>query len=225
MTTPALGQDFQVPHISVSGEATVTVVPDKMEWSVGVRHTGPELEAAAAKHAQTVKSVLKFLKETKIPKKDTKTTGMSFGENWVRKDDDKRVQEGYFASTDVSFIVIGVDKYWKLWFGLSRIKNVSVDYVSHGHTKRAQHTKELRRKALLAAKARAAEMAKVLDCEIGEPLRITEQEYGRMYNVSFEDLDDEELGIAPGTITFSQDVTVVFRLIPAKKQDGAGEPQ
>ncbi|MBN2424553.1 MAG: SIMPL domain-containing protein [Calditrichaceae bacterium] len=223
---PGLFADqFDIPHISVTGTSTIEVIPNQMLWHLSVETRGMDLESVAKDHLEKVSGVITFLKTNKIKKDSIQTSRMQFRENWVYKNN-TRLKEGYFTSTTVTFSLENLDLYSEIWFGLSRLKDVSVNYVSFNHTQRIKYQNEARKKALIAAKNKANEMAEVMDVIVGEPLIIKDDTYetepargGLMSNtVSVRGLSESSgESLAPGTITIQMRVSVVFRLISTSK--------
>jgi uncharacterized protein YggE len=88
-----------------------------------------------------------------------------------------------------------------------------VQNVSYDHAKRIEYRNETRQKALLAAKEKAAVMAKTLGAEIGEPAVVEEdlsvsegwqgnyavQAMNNVSSVAAEDSGNRD-GLSPGTI-------------------------
>jgi len=229
LTSGLLADDIQLPHISVFGTAVIEVVPDEMVWSVAVRNQNAKLEGVAEEHAKVVASVLSLLKELKVDEKKLQTSRMEFGENreYIA---DSWVKSGYFARTDVSFKLTDFSQYQPLWTGLARIAGVSIENVSYDNTKRIEHRREARRKALDAAREKATEMVKVLGSEIGEPLLVEEdlsvsegwqgnRAAQAMNNLrTVEDAEPrEDTQLALGTIPIRARVKVSFRLVAAQK--------
>ena len=148
---------------------------------------------------------------------------MVFGENREYKNQ-SWVKEGYIASTEISFRTADLAAYKPLWLGLAEISDVTVEGVTYDHSKRIDYQNKTRRKAVLAAKEKAADLAKALGAEIAEPLRIEEDltvnegwrpADNRLSN-SIEERGTggaEQESLAPGTIPIRTRVKVTFRLV------------
>lgn len=221
----AFADDLQPPHVTVYGTAVTEVTPDEMHWSVKVVNKGPALDSVAGEHARIVQSAMQLLKDTGVEAKTIQTSSMEFGQNWEYKNGD-RVQNGYFASTMISFKLTDFGLYNKLWLGLAKLPSVSVENVAYDHTKRIDYQNETRRKAVLAAREKADDLARALGSAIGEPLLIEEQvvENNWAANSAMNNLrqvSDEEAagaeGIAPGRIPIRTRVRASFRLITNQK--------
>ena len=223
--TSAFAHDVELPNVTVYGTSTVKITPDKMIWFLNVQNKGGGLQEVAKNHTNTVQSVLSFLKDSNIKKKDIQTARMEFGENWVYKNK-SQVKEGYFASTRVSFSILDLEKYASLWRGLSNISGVSVQNLYYDHTKRIEYQNESRIKAILAAQKKAEALVKAVGSEIGEPLLIVEDlsiNEGWQRNVTTNLVSSNSSGgdrtdemLSPGTIPIRMRVKVSFRLITHK---------
>lgn len=212
-------QEINQPHISVYGEAKKEVVPDEMHWSISVGNRGAELKQVSAEHTRLVKEVLKIIGQQGIDKKHIQTSGMTFGENYVYRDN-SRIKEGYIASTSISFKMDKFEHYEPLWLSLSKVNAVNVNSVSYDYSKRIEAQKETRIAALLAAKEKAASLASVMDLALGEAIAISEDMDSYSYASNkvqmFESraqMDDGGSSVEPGTITITMKIKLVMGLI------------
>jgi uncharacterized protein YggE len=218
---PALAGDDDAT-ISVTGTATVTIVPDEFVWHLQVRNEGPELPAVVDVHTGRVDQVLRFLAKMDVAEDDMSPSRMSCGENWNHRRGE-RIREGYYATTRVSFRSGDLDAYVKLWTGLAAIDGVSISSVDYDHSERIRYQDETRRAALRAAREKAADLAAVLDARIGAPLRIVEnpdrgvRPYPNPSNVKL--MAEGDAGAAastPGRIELRVSIDAVFRLLPGE---------
>ncbi len=169
----AMSADLNEPHIVVYGTSTIQVVPNQMIWLLNVRNIDPSSAGAARAHETTVETVLDFLKKSQIAEEKIQTSRMQMGENW-KYVSNERVQEGYFASTDVQFTLADLTRYSSVWIGLSELKGVQVSNVSLESSERIKYQNEARTNAVLAAKEKAGAIAGILGTHIGQPLIVEE---------------------------------------------------
>ncbi len=216
--TALYAEDIDLPHVMVSGTATMEVPPDEMIWSLDVKNEGADLPAVAEEHSKIVGEVLQFLNTQMLPKESIQTSRMEFGVGW-RFEDRSRIKDGYYSSTHISFKLKAFDKYRKLWIGLSKFSSVSVTDVSYDSSKRIEYQNEARKKALLAARKKAESLARTLGSEIGEPLMIEEDFPGSSWHpgnatieVPWSEANSGGL-LALGSIPIQTTVKVAFRLI------------
>lgn len=219
---PLLLAQPAAPHIEVTGTARAEAAPDLMIWRLMAISRNAALEAAAAEHAATVKKVLGFLQETGIPADGVQSSRMAFGENWTYSGGN-HVMMGYIATTQICFRTSDLERYGTLWMGLARIPSVSVEDVAYDTTRRIELQNETRRKALLAAREKAADLAATLGAGLGSPWAITE--YGN-HQESVQYMSNPNInvpipaeaaaqreGLAPGKIHIQIRVEVTFLLL------------
>jgi len=149
------------PRITVFGTAVIKVVPDEMYWSVKVLNKGPAIDSIAAQHIESIDTLLMLLKNTGIPEKKVQTSMMQFNENWQHIKG-KRVQDGYYASSQVAFKLMDFDKYQFLWQNLSEMSEVSIQNISYGYSKQGDVQNKNRINALINARDKARAMASTL---------------------------------------------------------------
>lgn len=189
--------DIDEPHVTAYGTATVEVVPDEMFWSLKINNRGTSIEEIAKQHSKVVLSVLSFLSETGVAKDDTQTSMMRFGENWEYTNG-RRVQKGYFASSQVTFKLTDFTKYQHLWIGLSKIKDMSIQNIGYGYSKRIEAENKARIDALLVAKEKAHAMAKTLSVDLGDPL-VIEDNQSFVEPLRSKKLMASDAGLGPGS--------------------------
>ncbi len=215
----AAAETLEEPHITVYGNGKIKDVPNEMLWSVNVTTKEKKLSAATANHAAAVAKVLEFLKGLKIDEDRLQTSRTHFKEDWDYNILKKYVKIGYIASTDISFTISDFDLYQKLWFGLTAIEGVSIQNTQYAHSDRIRYQNQSRQKAVLDAREKAANLAKTLGSQIGEPLKIEESPAQQIYvsNAAINSYDkmaaDESMQVlALGQMTISTQVKVVFKL-------------
>ncbi len=212
--------ELGTPHVAVYGTAEIKVTPNQMHWSLNVNTKNESLPTAAKNHTATVKQTLAFLKSLKIDEEKLQTSRMQFGEEW-KNVNRERVKVGYFASTDITFTITDLDLYEKLWFGLAGMEGVSIQSTYYSHTDRIKYQNESRKKAVLAARQKAEELAQALGTQIIDPLKIEEISApsfnGPLYAnkaVAYDGMGGDEGGsLALGQITISTKVKVYFKLM------------
>ena len=206
------------PHVTVYGTATTSVAIDEMNWRIRISNKEATLEEVAKVHNSTVQSVLNFLIDNKLPEHCIQSSGMEFGENFVTSKLKGRVRSGYQASSSIKFKVTDLSKYKDLWSGISRMDNVSLNGISYDNSKRIKHRKDIRQKALLAAKDKAQKLAETLDSKIGKPLFIEEERFANSSNNFSNVYADSQPaivndGFAPGQIPITVQIKASFELI------------
>lgn len=205
--------DVEQPHIVVVGTAQTEAVPDELVWSLTVKTDGAEVEPVAAAHAAEVSAVLDFLK-TYVEKKDLRTDRMRLSENWVYQNR-TRVQEGYAASTGITFTSRDFSQYLALWTGLSKQKNTSINNAGFRVSDIRKIQDELRVKAVADARAKAVALAEAGGVALYEPIVIEEMPTGRVGIArAMDGFAKAELAepVEPGSETVQASITVYFRI-------------
>ncbi len=219
LSLPAWADEIQ-PHVTAYGTAIVEVTPDEMLWSLRVSNKGPGIEELAEQHSDIVLSVLSFIGKNGVAKDATQTSMMQFGENWEHENG-RRVQKGYFASSQITFTLTDFSKYQRLWMGLAKIKDTSIQNIGYDYSKRIEAQDKARTDALLVAKEKAVTMAKTLKVNLGDPLVIednqsfAEPRRSNMLMASeagFRSGSKDSGGYALGKIEVMSRVKVVYQL-------------
>jgi uncharacterized protein len=223
-TPLAIGDEPAPPSIVVYGTAEAQVTPDRMVWRIRIHNKGSKVATVAAEHATMVRAALGFLKQNGLEGADVQTSLMRFGENQEYRNG-SWIKDGYCADTEASFKLTDFNKYDVLWIGLAELAGVSVDSVVFEHSKRVDYQNDTRRKALLAARDKAADLAHTLGVELGEPLHVEEDfslQPARTANyIQAQVMEVHEPSgwgaaddtLAPGTISIRTRVCATFRLI------------
>ncbi len=219
LNMPALANEIQ-PHLTVHGTATVKVTPDEMLWSLNITNRGPGVEELAKQHSKIVLSILSFISKSGIVKDDTQTSMMQFGENW-ENENGRRIQKGYFASSQLTFKLTDFTRYQHLWTGLSKIKDMSIQNITYGYSKQVEARNKARLDALLVAREKAHAMASTLNVALGDPLMIEDDQSfadPRRPNMlmasesGFRSGSQDTGGFALGKILIKSNVKVVYKI-------------
>ena len=163
--------------------------------------------------------VFGFLKSLKIKENKLQTSRMQYGEDW-KTVNRERVKVGYHASTSIGFTISDFDLYQKIWFGLAEIDGVSIQNTQYAHSDRIRYQNESREQAVLVAREKAVNLAKVLKSQVTEPLKIEEvSQYSSISNSNFASNSISDIsqgtstsGLALGQISISTKVKIVFKL-------------
>ena len=221
----------ETPKITVTGEALVKVVPDKVTILLGIETWNQDIQRAKQANNDILKKATVELKKLGIREKGIQTSHLSIEPRY--KDSYRREGFiGYFVRNSVSVTLTEPDKVEQL------ITSVLTSGVTHIHginfetTEFKKHRQQARKLALQAAKEKAENMAAVLGKSIGSPLEISEVKqyspwyyhggwwgYGRGQGMSqnvvqnaggqASDISDT---VALGMISIKGNVTVVFQL-------------
>ncbi len=212
--------ELEVPHVAVTGTATIEVTPDKMIWNLRVEIIEDDVSEVARLHDQQMTELLEYLKGKGIVGSKLQTSEIRLSENKVRRGGDY-VKEGYRSSTSVAFETSDISSYRELWIGIADIPNVSINEVLFDVSDRIHYQNESRIRAVKVAKEKAENLAEALGAAVHEPLAIEENAISnnRFPRITTNNLrqvssDDSNAGasLSLGTISITSQVGVKFRI-------------
>ncbi|MEN6457448.1 MAG: SIMPL domain-containing protein [Thermoguttaceae bacterium] len=176
--TAALAHDTDntQPSITVSGEAVVYVVPNKILISLGVEDWDAKLFIAKQKNDETIKRAIASILAQGIEKKAIQTDEITIEPTYPDHEPPYRARaiNGYWIRNSLTVTVEKVGMVEKLIAaalsaGVNQIHNI--DFQT---TELRKHRDKARELALKAAREKARDMATVLGQAVGKPLRINE---------------------------------------------------
>jgi len=217
-----------VGKLTVNGQAEVRVVPDEVVVTLGVETNDLSLVVARERNDEIVAKVLQAAESVGVAAKDVQTEFIQI-EPRYSSDYDKRTFAGYYASTTSAITLRDLERFEELLTGCFE---AGVNYV-HGVEFRTSELRkyrdEAREMALQAAQEKAADMSAALGRTAGSALEVTENSTGwwsgysswwgggwnAMMQNSVQNAGNaaaEISGMAPGTISVTASVTVVFEM-------------
>ena len=111
MSATAFSAAAATGTISVTGTATVNVVPDLATLSLGVTTSGDTAAAAMAANSAGVTAVIARLKAAGIADRDMQTSNLSLNPNWVPDESgSSSVIKGYVASNILTVQIKAMDR-------------------------------------------------------------------------------------------------------------------
>ncbi|MGS2738274.1 SIMPL domain-containing protein [Sinomicrobium sp. M5D2P17] len=156
--------------ISVSGEGTVKVVPDKVTLKVRVENEGKSALDVKKLNDALIDKVLKFCKDMKIDAKDVKTEYLNLNKNY----DYQTKEYKYVANQSLSIRLKDLSKYEALSQGLLDAGVNRIDGVEFNASNIDELKSQARKKAVENARKKAEEYASALGKNLGEPIYLSE---------------------------------------------------
>ncbi|MBN1372336.1 MAG: SIMPL domain-containing protein [Anaerolineaceae bacterium] len=214
--------------ITVSGQAEVRVVPDEVVVTLGVETNDLSLAVARAQNDEIVAKVLQAAEAVGVAAKDVQTEFIQI-EPRYNSDYEKRNFLGYYARKTIAITLRDLERFEELLTGCFE---AGVNYV-HGVEFRTSELRkyrdEAREMALQAAQEKAIDMTAALGRTAGAALEVTENSTGwwsgysswwgggwsSMMQNSVQNAGNaaaEISGMAPGAISVTASVTVVFEM-------------
>ena len=214
MTLSMNAQNHVQPTVEVSGEGTVTIVPDEATITVRVENTGSDAALVKQENDKTISNVFAFLKKMKIEDKYVKSEYIRLSKNYEYN----TKTYNYAANQSISIQLKDLKKYEELMNGLLQTGINRIDNVSFASSKEEGLESQARKKAIENAKMKATEYAGVLGQSIGKAVRISEFNQANtpqpmMYKSSaMREGDSSGQTMAPGEMEISMTVNVSFIL-------------
>ena len=219
--------------VSVTGSATLHVVPDQAEVNFVVHTFDRELPKSKQLNDEQGRKVLQFIKSLGVEDKDIQTDSIYATADYeeIVRDGYRRQGElkGYTTRRSYSVTLKDVSKFAALTDSLLVNTAISLSSYDLQNSEAKKHRDEARRKAVAAAKEKAALLAGELGCTLGATREISET---RMWSLNggggggggqglFGNADEARADGPPedsptrlGEIAISANVDVVFDLIP-----------
>ena len=166
--------DTPVRRVTVTGEATIKIAPDEMNWSVQVVINDATLAKAKERHDASLTAALAYLKGLGDAVKDLQTGGIRFDKNLYPGDNAEAKKNPFSCSTQFTFVLTNFDKYGDIADALSKLDGLQVQSVDYASSKEEETKTDALKKALINAHDKASELAQVAGCSIDKPLEILE---------------------------------------------------
>lgn len=213
--------------ISVSGEGSVTAVPDIAVVTLGVFVQKDTAKAAQDESSEKINQINNFVKSLGVDEEDIKTADFSINSRYnYRTEDNVSDVAGYEARQSVTVKVRGVNDSDELVGkildgatnnGANQINGVSFTFDDSNDLKQ-----EARLKAISAAKEKAQELADEAGIRLGKIISISESDgyYPQPYALEDTMFSRGQSGggtsvapdIEPGSTEITQTVTVIFEV-------------
>ncbi|MDC7995377.1 SIMPL domain-containing protein [Altibacter sp. HG106] len=170
LTTLSMAQESTPPQVQVSGEGTVTVVPDEVTIDIRVESTGDDAQTVKRDNDAIVKSVLQAVSAMGIAEKDVRTEYIRLNKNYNHN----TKNYNYAANQAIAITLRDLEKYDAVMNRLLETGINRIDGIQFASSKAEQLRTEARTKAILNAKKKATEYAAAVGQDIGKAVLITE---------------------------------------------------
>ncbi len=208
--------------ISVTGNGTVTFLPDMVSFSLTVSNENKVLEKAVELTGTTISEVLRVCEFFNIEPKDIKTGYVNVGKRYERKDyDSPQKFVGYTAEQTMQITFRNLPRFERLSAALFELDIDSLYGTSFSHSKMSDYISEAQLIALDDAKERAAKMTERAGVTLGKVLHITNtaDTYSAptMYRkeamlMSADNAYGGGMQVSPGILSVTQNVFVLYEI-------------
>lgn len=164
-----------VPTVSVTASATVTVSPDTASFSISSEAIKPTTEEARNATSKMINDAIEHLKdEFGITDSELKTSYMNISPYYEWRDNE-RVLVGQRANQSVTVTLKNdLDKAGRVYDRLSVLDGISISSMSYSKSDTSAELNEAREKASKAALEKATAYAKGLGKEIGDAITVSD---------------------------------------------------
>lgn len=216
---PAFAADAPIRKVTVTGTATIKVVPDEMRWTVQVSIDDATLARAKARHDASLAEALKYLKGLANALKDLQTGGIRIQKNDFAPQNSAAAEKPFSCSTQFTFTLTDFDKYGPICDALAKLDGMQVQSVEYAYSKADSTAKDALKQALLNAHDKANDLAVTASCSIDKPLEILEGTPDNgprplMAAAMFRAAPGGTPAAVPGQLEIGTTVTVTYDLLP-----------
>lgn len=200
--------------ITVTGSATLNVVPDMATISMGVTTTGDTAVAAMAANNDAVSAVIARLIAAKVADRDMQTSNLSVNPNWVTNAAGTGQEvKGYVASNMLTVRIKALDATGAVLDAAITEGANTLNGLSFGLAEPRPVEDQARKAAVADALARARLLAEAAGQKLGAVVSIAESAGGippmPMFSKSAADM---AVPVAAGEVGISASVTIVWQL-------------
>ena len=217
--------------ITTSGDATVRVSPDQAVLNLGVSSFAPTLAEATRINADVGTRLLAAVKAAGIEQKDIAIDTLRLGLRYRDNNHPAKGIEGYETERSYAITVRSIDRVEAVLRAALDGGANTIESVQFRTSEARKHRDRARSMAVRAAYEKAQLLAGELGAKVGSPITITESNstwsgyYSRQSNAMLQMQNStEDAGgttpdeaIAPGQLSVSASVNVVFDLLPGGK--------
>ena len=198
--------------VTVTGESSVSVVPDIATLRVGVVETHENAQTAMELMAPKINQIIDVAKGLEIADRDIQTTGLALNINW-----EERRRNGFVASSTIALTIRDLEKLPEV---LSALVDAGLNELSgpvFSYSKALEAENQAMTMAVENAKEKAEQLALLTGMTLGNPIKIDYQAQPASPRVfamaeakSFSSFDAPQ--IEAGELQISSYVTISFEL-------------
>lgn len=200
--------------ITVTGNATVNVLPDMATITLGVTTTGDTAAAAMEANNEAVSAVIGRLIAAKVADRDMQTSSLQINPNWVMSADGSRQEiKGYVAANMLTVNIKALETTGAVLDAAITDGANTLNGLTFGLTNPRPQEDAARKAAVADALARANLLAEAAGAKLGPIVSINEGGAAMPYpQPMFKSADASAVPIATGEIGVSASVTITWTL-------------
>jgi uncharacterized protein len=213
----------QQQGIWVTGIGEVSITPDIAMLNVGIVSQEKNVADAQSKATDAISNVMKSLLDSGIAQKDIQTG--SFSINQVTRWDDQKQMEsvtGYRVTNMLTVKIRSIDKVGTIIDATVKAGGdmIRINNISFSVEEPSKYYREVREKAMTAAKNKAEDLAKLGGLTLGKPTYIAEDaQYTPVYRTYANFADSAAVpapmgstSISPGETKITLNIQIVYSI-------------
>jgi uncharacterized protein YggE len=199
--------------IDVNGTAEVNIPADRIDFNIQVRVVSQTISESKKQVDVSVKELMDLLKKYSISDDDIDESSVLLGKNYEH-DSGKREQKGFFASSDITFKLKDLTKYYNLSDELAGIRNIEAANSNYNLNNYEKYNQQAYEKALKAAAEKASYMCSALDVKRGKVLEIDENNQNTPMVLNTREMFKAEGGgaIISGNVNITRTIRVRYEI-------------
>ncbi|MEM1027899.1 MAG: SIMPL domain-containing protein [Planctomycetota bacterium] len=221
LTPTGFADEHRPPHIEVTGTAVTKVMPDYIQWSLSLEAINMDPAEAKLEVDRTVANLLQVRDELDIAVEDFETGAASvFRETRYNRRTESEDFLGYKIVRQITIRQRDLDQFDAFLTAFAR--EGQTFSMSIRSSEQEKIMRETRIEAVKAAKAKAQELAEVLDVQLGMPLRIDASatrprptEISNRIMIESGNAVGTNVSFTPGAIEIRVQVQATFELLPS----------
>ena len=201
-------------EITVIGKGEAIGKPDQAQVQVGVDILADSVEVAASQNQAVINEIMSALTAQGVEPKDIQTTNFNVWVEQIYLEGQTPQVGGYHVSNQVNVTIREIDKVGEVLSAVIGAGANNIFGISFSVADPATMEAEARAKAMEDARARAEELARLGQVELGEVKLISEviAQTGPPFAAFEQAATAEAPSIAPGQLTFQIQLQVTYNI-------------
>lgn len=202
--------------IEVSGVGSVFSVPDRFSFSLSIKQKGGVAAQLNKAIVEKTNTVIQALIKIGVDKKAVQSLQVRFNP-WIEYDGKTREQKGFILSREVKVTLKSLTQYEQAIDAVLKLGVSNINQFSFTNSQADENYEVALKQALLNAKQRATDMAKVLDLKLAGVISISEKSVAQAAPMAIQTRQFQTSeSYQPGEMSTQAKVMVIFAL-----QDGS----
>jgi uncharacterized protein len=207
--------------ITVVGEGTVKIKPDIARVSIGVETSGATVKVATTEAGEIMNKVIAALKQQGVTEQDMQTSGYNvWTERNMKPDGQPGETTTYRVNNMLTITIRKLDQVGQVMDAAIEAGANVIHSVTFALNDPKSIEAEARDKAITNALAKATELARLNEVQVGQVVSVSEVvgSGGGYYNSNFMDMQAARMGmggggpVAPGELELAMRLQVVYAI-------------